>query len=349
VGITDVSSAAARAECLQNRGEVMKKIQGLGWGLVRALITAAIFCFIFSRIDGVRFRQTIEKIHLGIFAAAALWLAATNSLDAVVCRRILARLGIRLRFLEVLRVNYWAYFFSLLGGLPGAVSRVIGLSGSKKKTTEAFAAILVERYFKLCVTYLFFLLGFYYRGNCFGLPERNIILTMGLCLGLLLLCILFFFFIPSGLSAHRINEADDHGSVSMGVFFKRHWSRLRVVMGCLPAVRQDWLVLFPVLILQALMNIGAFLLLSWAVEVPFGFLDALWIASFVGLVEMIPITICGLGIREGVLIYLLSRYGIIAEKGLALGLSWFVVGVLLGLAGGVWFLWGAGRRAAEEA
>lgn len=52
-------------------------------------------------------------------------------------------------------------------------------------------------------------------------------------------------------------------------------------------------------------------------------------------VSMIPVSLSGLGLREGAFVYLFTRFGATAEQALTLSLIWFAVLVVVSLAGGV--------------
>ena len=65
-----------------------------------------------------------------------------------------------------------------------------------------------------------------------------------------------------------------------------------------------------------------------------------WFAAvpLVALAMVLPISIGGVGIREGGLAVLLAPYGVPPEKAVAIGLLWFLVTIVSGLVGGVMFL-----------
>ena len=69
-----------------------------------------------------------------------------------------------------------------------------------------------------------------------------------------------------------------------------------------------------------------------------------WFAAvpLVALAMVLPISIGGVGIREGGLAVLLAPHGVSKEKAVAIGLLWFLVSIACGLVGGVMFL--ADRR-----
>jgi uncharacterized membrane protein YbhN (UPF0104 family) len=62
----------------------------------------------------------------------------------------------------------------------------------------------------------------------------------------------------------------------------------------------------------------------------------LFAVPFVSLAMMLPVTISGMGVREGVWALLLAPLGIPGASGVALGLLFFAAFSLVGAAGGVW-------------
>lgn len=69
------------------------------------------------------------------------------------------------------------------------------------------------------------------------------------------------------------------------------------------------------------------------VTLPFG--DFIWIVVLVTLVQLIPITVAGLGVRESAFIFFLGWYQISATTAVALSLIVFSVSLLFGLLGGL--------------
>jgi uncharacterized protein (TIRG00374 family) len=70
------------------------------------------------------------------------------------------------------------------------------------------------------------------------------------------------------------------------------------------------------------------------------FRDYVWIIALVTLAQALPITVAGLGVREGLLVFLLDQYGVSATTSVALSLSVFSVTLLFGIFGGVFELIG---------
>jgi len=55
-------------------------------------------------------------------------------------------------------------------------------------------------------------------------------------------------------------------------------------------------------------------------------------------ISMIPISLSGLGLREGAFVYLFSKVGMTSAQALSISLAGFAIMVLLGLVGGVEYI-----------
>jgi uncharacterized membrane protein YbhN (UPF0104 family) len=89
-------------------------------------------------------------------------------------------------------------------------------------------------------------------------------------------------------------------------------------------------------ILAQLPGALVFVLLGWGLHLPVAAISMAWIRSFTVLVTVLPISIGGIGVREGVLVYIMQTYGVPAPDALALSLLVFATTILApGLVGGV--------------
>jgi uncharacterized membrane protein YbhN (UPF0104 family) len=76
------------------------------------------------------------------------------------------------------------------------------------------------------------------------------------------------------------------------------------------------------------------LLLCFALGIPVGFPQLLWIVAAVSVLQSLPISVAGLGVREGAFVYLLRQQGADPASALALSLTVFAIQVLLAAVGG---------------
>jgi len=62
------------------------------------------------------------------------------------------------------------------------------------------------------------------------------------------------------------------------------------------------------------------------------------VVPLVALAMVVPLSINGVGVREGGLVLLLGPVGVSKDAAVAIGLLWFLATILTGLIGGVLFL-----------
>lgn len=92
--------------------------------------------------------------------------------------------------------------------------------------------------------------------------------------------------------------------------------------------------------------VAAWLALAAGLRLPVGWGEMLVFVPFVSLAAMVPVTVAGIGVREGAWALLLAPYGVAAADAVAFSLLYFFAFCLIGAAGGLVFaLEGIGRPA----
>jgi uncharacterized membrane protein YbhN (UPF0104 family) len=118
------------------------------------------------------------------------------------------------------------------------------------------------------------------------------------------------------------------------------------------AYRKHWRAL----VNAALFSLAIHLVQAWMhvvmgraldLNVPFSF--ALIVYPLVGTFAAIPISLNGLGLREGGYVVLLSAIGIGTEKGIAFGILLFLIVACDSLVGGILYLFQQGAKTDEAA
>ena len=71
-----------------------------------------------------------------------------------------------------------------------------------------------------------------------------------------------------------------------------------------------------------------------SLEVPLDFIDATWIASLVLLVQVIPVSFSGIGVRETAYAYLFKMQNLPAEQGALIGILFFSQMLIMSIIGG---------------
>jgi uncharacterized protein (TIRG00374 family) len=82
-----------------------------------------------------------------------------------------------------------------------------------------------------------------------------------------------------------------------------------------------------------------FYLFALAIDMHISFLAIGWICSVISILQLIPFSVAGIGVREVSLVILLGEYGISEAQALTFSLAIFSMMVIGGLAGGVLEVW----------
>lgn len=102
--------------------------------------------------------------------------------------------------------------------------------------------------------------------------------------------------------------------------------------------RPTWFLyshIFGLSLVWQLFFLARLFILFKAAGLPLGFLDVTWMGSLVLLLQVIPISFAGLGVREGAYAYLFTLFGLSPEKGVLIGIFLFTQMLILAAIGGL--------------
>jgi uncharacterized membrane protein YbhN (UPF0104 family) len=253
---------------------------------------------------------------IGWCVALFLYAGVQMGLSSSRWRVLAAPLGFAAPWRRYFTLYYMGLFFNLF--LPttmgGDVVRAWALAETKDRRLKAFWSVVSDRLSGLFALVLLACLAtmLYDRPLPFWIHATVWSLTVGMIVGYAALPWL-------GRRSARFATTAQALSVS-----GEHWRGWLLALGLSLAVQSASIVQI------ALMGRALGLevpLLGYAVVVP-----------LVSLLAMLPISVGGMGVREGSLILLLNPFGVSDAGALAVGLSWFAMNLVMGLAGGLVYL-----------
>jgi uncharacterized membrane protein YbhN (UPF0104 family) len=107
------------------------------------------------------------------------------------------------------------------------------------------------------------------------------------------------------------------------------WSSLTRYRGKIPAL----LAAIGIAVVYYNVIFCAYWLAAIGLGLPFGYPDIAWVTALAGIAALVPITIAGAGVREGIIVYFLKQHGTAQATALTFSLSVLVLNVILGLPG----------------
>ncbi|MEP6623355.1 MAG: lysylphosphatidylglycerol synthase transmembrane domain-containing protein [Acidimicrobiia bacterium] len=305
---------------------------------IRLVVSAALLAFLISKID---LESAVPRERdfstLAWFAAALLMAAIGLVLSAWRWQRVIEAFGVHVP-LRVLSTHYFAGQFVgnvLPSTIGGDVLRVTRSAKNIGSTETAFAAVALERLTGFLALPLLCACGFLIEPSLIESPHAWVaLLVSGIALAALG-TILFLAGHPR--AAGRFEGRDSWvrflGAVHVGIAALRR--DRRQILGVLGTA-----VIYQVSVIATV----GFLSLTLGTGVSLGALAAF--IPVVAMAQVVPISLSGLGIREGMLVLLLHPLGISSGHAVGLGLAWYATMLLVSLLGAPAFA--VGNRVATD-
>ncbi len=289
--------------------------------MIRAAAGAALIAFLVRRSGAGATLSLLARERAAYFAAAACLYLAGLSISAYRWKFLAAIVSIHAPFREFLSYYFIGAFTNLFvpGLVGGDAARAVYLGRKYDRLGPAAASVVADRGLGLLALFWFAALA---AGSPMGASLRPSVTRPVVLIGL----ISFAGFLAAPLIA-RAERWMPH--------------RLARVAGLVtPYLRRPASVIPAILLsalLQGLLVLGQFMLaIGLGLSIPFAlFVLCVPIAN---VFASIPITLNGLGVREGTYAVLFGMAGVARPDAVALGLLWFASTTLGGVAGVVPFL-----------
>jgi uncharacterized membrane protein YbhN (UPF0104 family) len=295
---------------------------------LRALVSVAILAFLGWRMDWGRVAQAFVSLRVDIWLAAVGLYVLTQVVSALRWQQLAVPLGFRRPLRQYISFYLIGMFFNLLlpTSIGGDVVRAEYLRKAGGQRLAAFLSVFIDRFSGLlvllalaCVAMLF----------CpIDLPRWVPISVYGTGVGALVgLATLPFF-------ARWTDRYERTRRLVSGI--RLYFTNTRLM------VSSTALSIF----VQAA-NVGVVWLVGLAIgaEVPASYYWVL--VPMVTLLTLLPVSLNGMGVREGGMVLFLAPLGIEKETAIMLAFLWFLVFTTTSVAGGVIYLLG-GYHMPEE-
>ena len=292
---------------------------------IRIVVSTALLAILIAKIN----LDSAVPRHRSIWTLAWFGLALASAgigivLSAWRWQRVIDAFGVHVR-LRVLTTHYFAGQFVgnvLPSTIGGDVLRITRSAKNIGSTETAFAAVALERLTGFLALPLLCLLGFVIEPSLLESSTAWVaLLVSGIALAALG-AILFLAGHPkaAGRFQGRDNWVRFLGAVHDGITRLR--SDRRQVLGVLTTA-----VIYQVSVVATV----GFIVLTLDTGIPFG--AVLAFVPVVAMAQVIPISLSGLGIREGMLVLLLNPLGVSSGRAVGIGLAWYATMLIVSLLG----------------
>jgi uncharacterized membrane protein YbhN (UPF0104 family) len=297
------------------------------WGVVlRLALSGALLGYLFSRLDrGELWSAMADTQATGWLLAVVVYLL--SQIASGIRWGTLARpIGFRLGWLRFQQLYFEGMFFSLClpSSIGGDVVKALRLGGAGRGRILAACTVLADRVAGLLAIVIIGLTALAQRSYSLGLAES---VGVGFVLLVATLAGTRIMFALLNWPAGRI---PDHHPIA-------HMLERLLPYHHHPYV--FWSAIGWSLVVQGL-NVVTVMALGHALGLALPAAAYCVAVPLVSLMTALPISLNGVGVREGGLVWVLAPYGVSEAQGIALGLLWFSVTVATGLVGGLVYLLG---------
>jgi uncharacterized protein (TIRG00374 family) len=301
--------------------------------LLRLAVAAIVLVWLLGRVDLAAVGAALATVSPLAIVLATLTSFVGNVVIAYRLRVLLAAQGVRARVRQTLAINLAAFFYNLflpVGGVGVAALRLQRLSQhSRGRFTAALTAMVCDRLAALASLGLV--------GLAFWLVDPHpkptgslFVLLAGTATFALLVAPRA---VPHGIR-HFVRELTAGGSGTWWSAALRRFSHALGSVARLPPAALARIV--GISILAQLPGALVFVVLGWGLGLPVPAVSMGWIRSIVVLFTVLPISIGGLGVREGTLVFVLKVFGVPPHEAVALSILVFATTILApGILGGI--------------
>jgi uncharacterized protein (TIRG00374 family) len=305
--------------------------------LLKLVVSASLLYILFRSVDLEAFLGVVTTLNPLTIVFLAIFFAAIQCISAYRWSTVLKK-DIDLSYPKILSIYFIGMFFNnflptLVGGdvIKGYyLYRVTG------KGEVSIASILMDRYSGftalMAITLVALVPGYaLIKGT--GLPGFFLLLLGGYMVSS------FFIWVES-FHGWLVNILARIRLLSLNERIETFYSALMSYKNCHGILIR--IFLFSIVIQGGLIVGYLILARGMGIGVPTGYFFLF--IPLATAVSMIPISLSGLGIREGAFVFLFTRVGATQEEALGLSLLWFAIMVCVSLLGGIEYVRAGGKK-----
>lgn len=307
----------------------VKKI--LFW-ILRFVVSFGILYYLLKLIPMEKVLESIRSVNIFLVVIAILLTQLLTYISAMKSKILTDEHGMSLSVGKIFKINYVTQFYGLF--LPEVVSsgliRWQKLAKPDRKPAEALASMIFCRFTEimilLCLGFLFWLLD----NSKTSTGYLGILLAVSIIIG-----VVAYYLVFNRKIAIFILDIIGRIQFIPRIYFEK-FRKLLYATSHYQGLKTA--TLFKVIglnVMKDMIGISCFYLLARSVNIDVGFISIAWVRSYVLVLYLLPISVSGLGIQEGSLIFLLGSFGYPMQSAVAFSFLLHVRKIIGGAIGGL--------------
>jgi hypothetical protein len=303
--------------------------------IVKILVSLVFVIVLAIKIDFKLLVNSLSSMKFGYYVISLLFLMLNTVILAAKYKIVMAPTGIRQSLGQLIKINFMCRYYSMFlsSAVGQSVIRWYYTTKNSENRWRFVSTILFER-----ASFAFALITFLLiSGLLLTSHNLNALANQILYFLIILLAILIFYY--TYLLQPVINVFINKRVMSLANHFRETVAnRLNYFIESLVIYCNNTNTLIYSLALAFLWQ-SVFLIrvyfLTVSIDVPLSWVQLIWMASLVLFLQSIPLSLNGIGLREGAYAYLFSFEGLPVESGVSLGILLFSQVFIIAIIGGV--------------
>ena len=296
---------------------------------IKAIVSAGVLALVLTRIDFYQVWVQFQYLSPSFIIFALLFYTGCQLLSCWRWQVVLWSSGHSAPMSSLLSSYFAGMFLNIFlpGALGGDVYRVYRVAQSTKDSEVALVSVFLERFTGLAALSGLAVIGL---APAFKLIGRwDILLLFAACVGSLVGAVLLIvspkllICLEPWLIKFRLSTV------------AARFAKIQILLRTFAQHRKALILSMGLSLLLQLAIVYYHYLVAQQLKIPISYLELLVFIPIIVVVTLLPISLGGIGLKEGLWVYLFSRIGLSVEQALLLSLTITVLGWMLSLPGAV--------------
>ena len=300
--------------------------------ILKVSISFSILYWILTKISFANIGASLHSAKISLVLIATLIAIFIRYIAAYQMKLLTSNQGLSLSANKVFEINLITSFYELFlpSGISGGVIKWHKFSKHGNKKIGAFTSIVFNRFFE---TIMFVFLGITFC--ILDIPpgmNRTVIVAL---LIILMVLLAFYFLAFNARLSFFLWKRIENINLLPGVLKEKLYKLYQSLKQIQTLSYRTQLLFFLLSLISHIIGTFSFLIFVKSLGIEVSFVNIGWIRSLIYIVVMLPISISGLGVREGALIVTLNAYGVTPTDAIAFSILLYARTLFMGFIGGL--------------
>lgn len=302
--------------------------------VIRLGISCLLVGYLAVKVDWALILLALKQIDLPLYATSTLLALVSSFFLACKYYLLIRGTSISRSIPSLIKINFISRFYALF--LPSAIGpeavRWFKVTRNQKGRAFFLAVTVFERLIFLFVLLLFGITPLFFYSSHAEIVTLRIRILPAVIVSLSFICLSITYYISPTVRSFLNSIIDRTLSWRWKqpdiASFLRNFS----LKNSKPSL---YAYIFGLSLIWQIFFLGRLFILFKSAAIPLSFMDVAWMGSLVLLLQVLPISFAGIGVREGAYAYLFTVFNLPPEKGVLVGILFFSQMLLMSLIGGI--------------